>query len=973
MDMVVGASESTMKSLLGKLGSLLAQEYTLIRGVQGDLHYINDELASMQSFLRDLGTTGDQGQGQDHRMKDWMKQIRDITYDIEDCIDDSAHRLHGFHSDMCCYYAINSVYEVLMWWPRRDIANKISDLKMRAQQIGERRLRYGVKNPRVGSNKAAMTAQRGRSTGFNAAENQDPVFKLVAMEEPVGVGKDMEDLEKWVTDEAAARTGVLALVGFGGVGKTTIATALFDKCRGQFHRRAMVTVSQTSDIEAILTNILNQVMRQSNDKQGQQGTSGKKNLAAAAAAIRGVLDHVPGASKKAQENTKLDQLKNELKEHLRQNSYLILIDDVWSTTTWSQIRKLFPTSAEHTKHGKIIVTTRFQAVATTCKREQGDHIHKVVALSNGKPKELFKQAFSESKGSGVALPNEIWEMCRGLPLAIVTMAGNAACNPHTSKADWLNVCTSLVSDSGRELTQEELGRIISHCYNDMPAEIKTCSLYLSIFPKGHKISRKRLTRRWIAEGFVSEKQGLSVDDVAETYFNHLIRRKIMRPVEHSSNGKVKNCVVHDMVLEHILSKASEENFITVVGGHWLMHAPSSKVRRLSLQTSDSKHAKDLEKMNLSHVRSVTMFGSLNQLPSHSFKFGIVQVLDLEGCKGFKMHHTTEICIMLHLKYLSLRGTDTRRLPKMIAKLENLETLDVRETNVTELPKAICQLERLVNILGGDKRTHRALRLPEDTKMKMKTLRTLSGIEIVGRSADLYHLTDLRKLAIYKLNLKEDDASLKDLSSSIEYLGGYSLHTLTIDDELSKLLKLLGEMSSPPKFLTALELSGKMVKLPNWITQLDALTKLTLSVTAFRTDNLRDLRNLKALFSLSFTLAAGKQGPETLVILAENKMESDGQIIVPADGFESLKLLRFSAPLLPLLRFSERAMPELERLELRFNMLEGIFGVEKLTGLKEVYLRLNDKDCEDMTRRIVHEMKSAVKRGDAKKPRIIFDH
>ncbi|WP_347072437.1 hypothetical protein, partial [Escherichia coli] len=79
MELVVGASEATMKSLLAKLGGLLAKEYTLIRGVRGDLQYINDELATMQSFLRDLGTV-DKKHG--HRTKDWMKQIRDITYDI---------------------------------------------------------------------------------------------------------------------------------------------------------------------------------------------------------------------------------------------------------------------------------------------------------------------------------------------------------------------------------------------------------------------------------------------------------------------------------------------------------------------------------------------------------------------------------------------------------------------------------------------------------------------------------------------------------------------------------------------------------------------------------------------------------------------------------------------------------------------------------------------------------------------------
>ena len=54
MDLVVGASNDAVKSLVSKLGSLLAQEYTLIRGVSDDIQYINDELASMHAFLNRL-------------------------------------------------------------------------------------------------------------------------------------------------------------------------------------------------------------------------------------------------------------------------------------------------------------------------------------------------------------------------------------------------------------------------------------------------------------------------------------------------------------------------------------------------------------------------------------------------------------------------------------------------------------------------------------------------------------------------------------------------------------------------------------------------------------------------------------------------------------------------------------------------------------------------------------------------------
>ena len=61
MDLVAGASNDAVKSLVSKLGSLLAQEYTLIGGVSDDIQYINDELASMQAFLSNLSKSDESG------------------------------------------------------------------------------------------------------------------------------------------------------------------------------------------------------------------------------------------------------------------------------------------------------------------------------------------------------------------------------------------------------------------------------------------------------------------------------------------------------------------------------------------------------------------------------------------------------------------------------------------------------------------------------------------------------------------------------------------------------------------------------------------------------------------------------------------------------------------------------------------------------------------------------------------------
>ncbi|KAF7020260.1 hypothetical protein CFC21_033378 [Triticum aestivum] len=951
MELVVGASNATMRSLLGKLGGLLAQEYALVRGVRRDVQYINDELTSMQAFLRDLSTALDD---HDNRMKDWMKQIRDMGYDIEDCIDDFAHRIpRDPSSDVKCLFIRTRFYELRMWWPRRDIASKIADLKVRAQQIGERRRRYGVHNPRNRKNGSGVSAAT-----YEVAEHQLTERQLIGTKEPVGMTADMKKLEDWLAKSDKScyeERAVLSIVGFGGVGKTTIAMALYQEVRDKFDYRASVTVSQNYDEDAVLMMILKQVKPKESDHENQHKTGSSDTKQ-----IKFGISH--------------DKLVKELQDHLAEKRYLLLIDDIWSAKTWESIRKCLP--HDNKKGSRVIVTTRFQAVGATCSQGEIDFVHPVEFLNEDESKRLFKRSVSESKSIKYSekeldqVTEEICKICRGLPLAIVTMAGLVASNPDTLSKKWEAVCKSLFPESVPSLTLDGVTRILEYCYNDLPAELRTCSLYLSIFPKGSKISRKRLIRRLIAEGFVSEKHGLSDEEVAETYFNQLIKRKIIRPVEHSSNGKVKSFQVHDMVLEYIVSKSSEENFITVVGGHWLIPMSTNKVRRLSVQSSGSEHGSSTKHMNLSQVRSLTMFRSLDQLHFHSFNNGILQVLDLEGCKGLKEKHLKDMCRMLVLKYLSLRGTDISKIPSKIEKLEYLETLDLRETDVGELPKSAGQLKRIINIFGGNKNPRRGLKLPQEiNKETMKALRILSGIEIDEQSTGvegLHQLTGLRKLAIYKLIILKDSKIFKELRSAIEYLGSCGLQTLALNDEGSDFINSLDTMSAPPRYLSALELSGNLDSLPKWISKLSNLHKLTLSVTVLRMDTFELLCDLPLLFSLTFSLSAAKQDEAIEDILEKNKSESGGEIFVPSAGFKSLKLLRFFAPLVPKLSFPEDAMPALERIEMRFEAFEGLFGVDTLESLQEVHLRVNSA-ADEITNFIVEDLKAI------KKPKIIVDH
>jgi disease resistance protein RPM1 len=648
--------------------------------------------------------------------------------------------------------------------------------------------------------------------------------------------------------------------------------------------------------------------------------------------------------------------------------YFIFIDDVWSVTSWKNIWESLP---RNQKGSSIVVTTRFKSVANACCHDK-EHIYMLEPLPHAASTQLFFKTVTDPKPEEFKeTKDEIIQKCGGLPLAIVAVAGLLARRDLTEKSQWETVKESLNSDLDKKLTPEGVTQILNLCYNDLSADQKNCLLYLSIFPKGCSINRKRLIRRWISEGFIAEKDGKTVEEVAEDSFNELIGRNIVRAVEHSTNGKVKPCQVHDMILEYIVSKSSEENFITVIGGHWLTATPSNKVRRLSLHNSNPDDIKEkIENMNLSHVRSLTVFENLHNLPSYSFKSVILQVLDLEGCKNLNTNQLKKIFKMFQLKYLSLRNMYIKKLPSEIGKLQYLETLDVRETNVTELPSSIGRLQKMVHLLGGNKSTRLSLRFTEEIA-KMTALQTLSGIEInTGLTPDLgsmHSLTRLKKLSIYNLR---DFHTSNELLPAIEHLTGYSLKSLAIDDGFSGFLNSMDDLSTPPKYILSLDLSGKLFCVPKWIKELETLEKLTLSLTSLRTDGLQVLSQLPKMFSLTFSMNAKGNDSSAVEILQKNKMHSGGKIFVPAGGFVSLKLLRLSAPVIPLLSFLEGAMPQLLRLELQFRLSEGAYGLENLESLQQVYLRVSQQ-ASDATKEKLTNIRSSVSMH-SKKPTIVVD-
>jgi hypothetical protein len=136
-------------------------------------------------------------------------------------------------------------------------------------------------------------------------------------------------------------------------------------------------------------------------------------------------------------------------------------------------------------------------------------------------------------------------------------------------------------------TLEGMSRILTLSYNHLPHELKSCMMYLSIFPEDYPIRKDRLLHRWIAEGLVAEKRGLTMLEVAESYFDELLSRNMIFSVHGEQtgpfeyDGKMECCQVHDMLLEVMVSKSLDCNFVSLLGGQY-NGMSYDRIRRLSI-------------------------------------------------------------------------------------------------------------------------------------------------------------------------------------------------------------------------------------------------------------------------------------------------------------------------------------------------------------------------------------------------------
>ncbi|KAF8394080.1 hypothetical protein HHK36_020285 [Tetracentron sinense] len=246
--------------------------------------------------------------------------------------------------------------------------------------------------------------------------------------------------------------------------------------------------------------------------------------------------------------------------------------------------KLLRGNELHDSDVVIMVTTRSSDIASSCIEPHG-HIYNLESLSPEDSWTLFcKKAFGQNYcPPELQGPSQnILRRCGGLPLAIVAMGGVLSTKEKTL-IEWEIVHRSLGSLLESNDKLKSMKNILSLTYNDLPYYLKPCLLYLGIFPEDYVIGSTRLINLWIAEGFVRDKERMTVEEVAESHLHEVINRSLIQLVETNSEGRVKWFRVHDFIREIIISKSRDHNF----GAIAVEHNPKflEKVRRLSIHNN----------------------------------------------------------------------------------------------------------------------------------------------------------------------------------------------------------------------------------------------------------------------------------------------------------------------------------------------------------------------------------------------------
>jgi disease resistance protein RPM1 len=237
---MVDVSIAVMKPLLDKLATLMGDEFAMLKNFRKEVKFISDELTSMKDALEELSHLDEL----DRPTTRWRDKVREMSYDTEDIIDDFM--LNFRQSNKNTGFISNTINRFKTLRARHNIGGQIKEIKALAFEASAWRQRY------------TPVYKHDTPPSFNVAMHSRVVTLYEDAANLVGVEEPTNELVNLLADEDK-QLKMVSIVGFGGLGKSTLANVVLMRLKGRFHQTAFVSVSQKPNIPKLLYSLLFQL------------------------------------------------------------------------------------------------------------------------------------------------------------------------------------------------------------------------------------------------------------------------------------------------------------------------------------------------------------------------------------------------------------------------------------------------------------------------------------------------------------------------------------------------------------------------------------------------------------------------------------------------------------------------------------------------------------------------------------------
>ncbi|XVF18571.1 hypothetical protein REPUB_Repub11eG0034300 [Reevesia pubescens] len=669
-----------------------------------DYKEVHEQLKEWQSKLPDIQAVlndAEQKQIKNDGVMKWLDDLQDLAYDLDDILDEFAYEGLRFKLKQntqaqaqastskirkliptCC---TGNTFTPTSFMFNNAMIPKIKEITARLNTLTTRRTSLGL---------SEIMSEGAKSKGTKA---RLPPTSL--MDETVEyVGRDTEKrqilelLKRSNAGGAQDGVSVISIVGLGGMGKTTLAQLVYNdsSIQSSFDHKAWVCVSDDFDAVTITKTILKSV------------TSGTCD------------------------DNDLNLLQVKLKEKLSGKKLLLVLDDIWNENfnDWDILRRPFGAGT------KIIVTTRLQKVSSNVDPDAVNTFH-LDKLSHDDCLSIFTQhALRARNFDGHLEFKEVGEnmvrKCNGLPLAAEAIGG--LLRKRKNLAEWEKIYEDEIWD-----LPEDTCRIIPALrlsYHHLPAHLKRCFAYCSIFPKDYEFEEEEIILLWRAEGFLQQKAKNQIQDLGNQYFRDLVSRSFFQ----ISNKDESLFVMHDLM----------NDLAQLVAGEICSKLEGDKQQKVSNRTRHSSYVG-------SGCDGVKKFDAFEQL-KHLRTFLPIMLPWTGRCYLTNFVVADLLPRLECLRVLSLSGYFITELPDFFENLKHLRYLDFSYTRIKCLPDSVCTLYHLETLILRECEKLEKLPTEMENLVNLHYL-DISGADLVKRMPfGIGKLTNLQKLSNFILGV-----------------------------------------------------------------------------------------------------------------------------------------------------------------------------------------------------------------------------